>query len=209
MGLATALVVITTPFVYTLRGKLPGLAVAYLNGNGNPSYFSIFPWIAFALAGITFGYLLLEAKERGDEANFFTKVAVSGIWSFAVGAAMSLTTIFEYGFFDYSLTSPHFFLVRLGWLLLILYGAYKWQQRENADRWSPLCMMGQASLIVYWVHIEIVYGPLFHHYSKALTLTEAIRHLSWVFPLMLVAAYLWQRRLRPAPGRMARAVTTS
>jgi hypothetical protein len=85
-----------------------------MNGDGHGWYFSFFPWAAFTLAGITFGYLLLEGKERMGEREFFKRVAVGGIFIYAVGGAMSLSAVFEYGFFDYSLTSPHFFLVRLG-----------------------------------------------------------------------------------------------
>lgn len=193
MAAATALVVFLTPFIYPIRSVLPDAAMAYLNGNGNGSLFSIFPWIAFALAGMTFGYLLQEWRERSDERELFRRVAVAGICFFAAGTAMRLTPAFEYGFFDYSLTSPHFFLVRLGYLCLILAGAYHWSQRPDADRWSSLRVMGQASLIVYWAHIELVYGRLFHHYSRSLTLAGAARHLFWVFPLMIGMAVLWQR----------------
>jgi len=59
---------------------------------------------------------------------------------------MSLSRVFEYGFFDYSLTSPHFFLIGLGWRLLIFNGAYLWSRRKSAGRWSPLITLGQASL---------------------------------------------------------------
>ena len=101
---------------------------------------------------------------------------------------MSLTSIFEYGFFDYSLTSPHFFFIRLGWILLLLYGAYRWSTRQSSRRWSPLITLGQASLIVYWLHIEIVYGRLFHAYGQSLEIFNAAMQVLWVVPLMLLVA---------------------
>ena len=172
MGSATAAFVLVTPWVYPVR-NLPSFVLTYLNGNDHPRYFSIFPWAAFTLAGITFGYVLLEAKERIDEPEFFQRVAAAGICAYAVSAAMSLSSIFEYGFYDYSLTSPHYFLVRLGWVLLILYGAYLWSARSRPNRWSPVVLLGQASLLVYWVHIEIVYGRLFHDLGQSLELAAA------------------------------------
>jgi fucose 4-O-acetylase-like acetyltransferase len=64
-----------------------------------------------------------------------------------------------YPVYDFWHTSPNFFLIRVGLLLLILAGAYLWC-RWGAGQWgfSPLIQMGQTSLLVYWVHIEFVYG---------------------------------------------------
>src|SRR5438093_6281094 len=185
MGVATAAFVFVTPWVYPLRANLPALVLSYLNSNGHPWYFSLFPWAAFALAGITFGYALLEARARTGELKFFQGVAVTGVGAYAVGAAMSLFPILEYGFFDYSLTGPPYFFVRLGWVLLIVYGAYKWSTRETSGGWSPIIVLGQASLLVYWVHIEIVYGRPLHHYAQALPLRDAVKHLLWLVPLMV------------------------
>jgi uncharacterized membrane protein len=187
MGLATAGFVFMTPWIYEMTG-LPSFVLSYVNGNQHPWYFSIFPWAAFTLAGITFGYVLLEMRERVDERDFFNGVAVAGVCAYAVGAAMSLTSTFEYGFFDYSLTSPHYFFVRLGWVLLILYGAYRWSVRQSAGSWSPLITLGQASLVVYWAHIEIVYGRWFHDFAQSLALSVAARQLLWLLPLMLMLA---------------------
>lgn len=185
MSVATAAFVFLTPWIYPLKG-VPAFILSYVNGNGHSSYFSFFPWAAFTFAGITFGYLLLEAKERIGEGEFFKRVAVAGVCAYAAGVGMGLTRIFEYGFFDYSLTSPHFFFVRLGWILLILYGAYLWCARKGAARWSPLVTLGQASLVVYWIHIEIVYGRF--SFGQTLPLANAVLQLIWIVPLMLAVA---------------------
>jgi uncharacterized membrane protein len=202
MGLATAVFVFATPWVYPQRSYLPSFVLSYLNGDGHPSYFSIFPWAAFTLAGITFGYALLEARNRLGEKEFFRSVAGAGICAYALGVTMSLFPALEYGFFDYSLTSPHYFLVRLGWILLILFGAYQWSARAAAGGWSPLIALGQASLLVYWVHIEVVYGRPLHDFAQSLELAEAAKHLLWFIPLMLGLAMCrnWQSR-RLAYGR--------
>jgi uncharacterized membrane protein len=183
----TAAFVFLTPWIYPLKG-LPDFILSYLNGNNHPSYFSFFPWAAFTLAGITFGYLLLEGKTAVGEREFFRRVAVGGIFIYAIGAAMSLTSTFEYGYFDYSLTSPHFFFVRLGWILIILYGGYLWSTRRAAARWSPLITLGQASLVVYWLHMEVVYGRVLHSLGRSLELSVAALQLLWLVPLMLLIA---------------------
>jgi hypothetical protein len=46
-------------------------------------------------------------------------------------------------------------------LLIILSACYAWC-RWGAAQWgfSPLIQLGQTSLLVYWVHIELVYGRI-------------------------------------------------
>jgi uncharacterized membrane protein len=186
-----AVVIFATPFLYGWRVSPIALLQAYFNGDGHPGYFAVIPWIAFALCGLAFGFMLNEARQNGSEAHLFSCVAVAGVCAFAIGSAMNLSPIFRYGFFDYSLTSPHFFLVRLGYLLLILYGAYRWSLRRQGAAWSPLRTLGQASLIVYWVHIDIVYGrPAYlMGVARSATVSEIALHLFWVVPTMVMLAW--------------------
>jgi uncharacterized membrane protein len=193
MAGTTAGLVFLMPFLYVVKG-LPPFILSYVNGAGHPSYFSFFPWAEFTFTGITFGYLLLEAKERIGEREFFKGVAVAGIAAYAIGVGMGLTPFFEYGFFDYSLTSPHFFFVRLGLVLLALCGVYLWCSRKDARGWSPLVTLGQASLIVYWTHLDIVYGRA--GFGQTLPITNAALHLAWMLPLMLVFASHRSLRMR-------------
>jgi uncharacterized membrane protein len=188
MGVVGITVVIITPLVHSIRSDAPSILLDYFNGNGRGSYFSVFPWTAFAIAGMTFGYGLLEARARNKERRYFEWVVVCGILACAVGMMMSFFPIFEYGSFDYSITSPHFFLIRLGWLSTILYGAYHWSLRASASNWSPLRTFGQSSLIVYWVHMELVYGRPLHEFSRSLDLFSVARQLVWLIPSMLLLA---------------------
>ncbi len=210
MGIAMAALVFLTPLVYPLRPNLSDVVLSYVNGNGNSAAFSIFPWAAFAFAGMCFGYMLLEGRDRVGEEQFFNGVAVAGVNAYAIGNAMTLFPMFQYGFFDYSVTSPHFFLIRLGWVLLIVYGAYKWSTRTSAGRWSPLIFLGQASLVVYWIHMEIVYGRPFHSFARTLELSEATTHLLWIVLLMLGTVWIWRQRFRIlVPARSSSRVITA
>ncbi len=120
MGTLAGVAVFITPWVYPIHSGLPGPVLDYLNGNGHSYYFSLFPWMSFALTGITFGYAVLEARTRNVEDRFFSWIVGGGILACAIGMAMPFFKIFEYGFFDYCLTSPHYFLVRAGWLSIVL-----------------------------------------------------------------------------------------
>jgi fucose 4-O-acetylase-like acetyltransferase len=54
--------------------------------------------------------------------------------------------------------------------------------------WSPLITIGQASLIVYWLHVDIVYGRLFHGFAQALDLSSTVLQFVWLVPVMLLVA---------------------
>jgi fucose 4-O-acetylase-like acetyltransferase len=54
-------------------------------------------------------------------------------------------------------SSPTFLFLRLGVLLVLVAVAY---QLSRVWRWEALEEFGRASLFVYWVHVELVYGVL-------------------------------------------------
>jgi hypothetical protein len=64
-----------------------------------------------------------------------------------------------YAVYDYWHSSPNFFLLRCGILLEILFFVYAWcRWGLGMAGFSPLAQLGKTSLLVYWVHIEFVYG---------------------------------------------------
>jgi hypothetical protein len=92
---------------------------------------------------------------------------------------------------DYWRTSPSFFLIRVGMLLVILTAAYAWC-RWGLGQWgfSPLILLGQASLLVYWVHIEFVYGRVSILPKRGLGIRGASVGLLIIFLAMLALAYV-------------------
>jgi len=70
---------------------------------------------------------------------------------------------------------------------------------------DPLLKLGRHSLIVYWVHIEIVYGRWFWRTRGALTLTQGALALAGVLAAMTALAYLieWRPRRGAALARAA------
>jgi len=99
-----------------------------------------------------------------------------------------------YAVYDYWHTSPNFFLVRLGLLLVILTASYAWC-RWGPGQWgfSPLIQLGQASLLVYWVHLELVYGRLSILPKRSDSIQTASLGLLTIFLAMLLLAWLRTR----------------
>ena len=170
LGLSTAGVGLTvsllTPLFWTSwRPRwLPWPLESYINGVHNLDQpqawlFPIFPWSAFAFIGLAVGFVLLSdwGKRRG--AGTFVLAGGGGVVLIYVARWLDHRPQQLYAVYDFWHTSPTFFLIRVGILLLILLATYAWC-RWGAGQWgfSPLTQMGQTSLLVYWVHIEFVYG---------------------------------------------------
>src|SRR5205823_6382114 len=91
-----------------------------------------------------------------------------------------------YPVFDFWHTSPEFFMIRLGLLLLLVLFAYVWCRWGLGQKgFSPLIQLGNTSLLVYWVHIEFVYGRFSILPRRNLTIAGASRGLLIIFLAML------------------------
>jgi uncharacterized membrane protein len=195
MAIVGGIIVCVTPWMFLIRDARPAALIEYLNGGQHPNYFMFFSWGAFAFIGAVTGYLLIDARSRDREQSFIRLVGVAGVIAYALGYVGNWYPGLSYGFFDYSLTSPQFFLVRIGYMWIFLYLAYWWSRRPTANRWSPLLVFGQTSLLIYWVHIEFVYGRL-RMFRNNLTLGWTAAQLLWLVPLMLLFAQARLNRIR-------------
>jgi fucose 4-O-acetylase-like acetyltransferase len=75
-------------------------------------------------------------------------------------------------------------------------GAYVWCRWGAGQRmFSPLVQLGQTSLLVYWVHIEFVYGRLSILPKKLMDIRTASLGLLVIF-LAMVLLSMWRTRLR-------------
>jgi hypothetical protein len=164
-GTALLISLLTPPLWTNWRPTwLPWPLESYVDGVHNlgvpqPGIFPIFPWTAFAFAGLAVGLILQSQWARGQEARAFFSMGVAGGLLIEFARWLDAQPRQFYAVYDYWHTSPSFLLIRVGMLLVILSAAYGWC-RWGAGQWgfSPLIQLGQASLLVYWVHIEFVYG---------------------------------------------------
>jgi fucose 4-O-acetylase-like acetyltransferase len=79
-------------------------------------------------------------------------------------------------------------------LLAILTASYAWC-RWGPGQWgfSPLIQLGQASLLVYWVHLEFVYGRFSILPKHSQSIRTASLGLLTIFLAMLLLAFLRTR----------------
>ena len=195
---------------------LPWPIESYFDGAhnlGEPQawLFPVFPWSAFAFAGLAVGLSLPSDWTRGHEKRFFLYAGLGGIVLIEVARWLDSQPHRLYPTYDFWHTSPNFFLIRVGLLLVILFASYAWCRWGWAQTaFSPLIQLGQTSLLVYWVHIELVYGRFSILPKRAQSVREASLGLLWICLLMLAlsvgrtrlkgrGAEVWSWMRRPAP----------
>ena len=74
---------------------------------------------------------------------------------------------------DFWLDSPALIFIKLGVILVGTSGAFVWNRFVIRDRWNWLRQLGQTSLLIYWVHIELVYGRWLWFWKEALSIGQA------------------------------------
>lgn len=192
-----SVVSLITPLIWTSwRPRwLPWFLESYIDGVHNlgepqPWLFPIFPWCAFAFFGLAAGFLLRSKWVERFEGWIFASFAFGGLAVVQLGRWLD-TQPQIYSVYDFWHTSPNFFLIRIGFLLTILGASYAWC-RWGLGQWrfSPLIQLGQTSLLVYWVHIEFVYGRLSILPKRAMQVRGASFGLLVIFSAMLLLSIL-------------------
>ena len=123
------------------------------------SFFPLFPWIGFLLAGAVSSILYLKAREAGNEKNFMMQTAIFGLILIAVGH-FYLSPIFPK---TYTEIKPHpvFFIERLGYVFVLL--CLCWYYISKVETKGGLVIeTGRESLLIYWLHLQIIYRMLWH-----------------------------------------------
>lgn len=165
-AVVAATVVLVTPPLWTTHRPhwLPWYLESYVNGihifdQPQTYLFPLFPWAAFAFAGLAIGFLLCSLWARRHELAAVAIAGGGGLVLIVLGLWLDASPVRLYAVEDFWHTSPSFFLIRTGGVMTLLLVGYAWC-RWGPGRWRfrPLIEMGKSSLLVYWVHMEFVYG---------------------------------------------------
>jgi uncharacterized membrane protein len=154
---ATIAAALLTPLVRasTSLGALPDVIEWYLRPADGANTFALLPWAGFLTAGAAVGVWLARTDAHGERR---VNVALAVIGLPIAGAAYYasfLPPLFDGTSFWTS--SPAFFFLRLGFLIATIPAAYL---LTRVWRGAALEEFGRASLFVYWIHVEMVYGVL-------------------------------------------------
>jgi len=164
--LAAVIVAMATPPLWTTHRPsfLPWPIESYINGvhifrEPQPWLFPLFPWSAFAFVGLGVGFFLFTDFAKRTEALAFAALGGAGMAGCYLSVLLDSSRVRLYAVYDYWHSGPNFLLMRCGILLIILFLVYAWCRWGFAQKgFSPIIQLGKTSLLVYWVHIEFVYG---------------------------------------------------
>jgi uncharacterized membrane protein len=200
---------------------LPVPLTSYIGGQRPMSWFPLFPWGAWALVGLVVGHLWLAESRKPDR----------GLRCFIIGGvlgALSIVSvlviravkpdIIRYPSELVAQMGPGSFFFRIGVIALIALAGFlytRWQSarvQNHPPRIRFLSVLGQTSLFVYWIHVEICYGFAARPIQKKLDFSEttiafliltaamfalALLKIRYGKTLMARLRSWWQQRTRP------------
>ena len=192
---STVAVILFSPFAWQIDfSKFMIIPLANYFNSMNGSFFPLFPWLGFLLAGAVVSKFYIEARENNQEKKFIITIIIVGI-SLAILGHILLTFIFD---FPYKLVKPHpiFFFQRLGYVLFLL-GVCWYYAEIRQTKTSFVLDVGRESLLVYWLHLQIIYRRLWNDQSFASVLggkfgiPESILATLLLAVAMIAVAKLW------------------
>jgi uncharacterized membrane protein len=191
---------------------VPAHLAAYVVGHDRMAAFPLIPPMAWTLAGIAIGHWLV--RQNRDARSLTRAFLVCGAVGLAMVGGVKLVrsidpTIIRYPSEVAQQMGPGTFFYRLGWIGVMALVGHGVTRLWPPPRFSVMRVFGQTSLLVYWVHVELVYGLLFKHFANRLSMAQA----TVAFVLMtaaMLALSLWRlkywRGWRPALEAIARAL---
>jgi uncharacterized membrane protein len=178
-----AVIAVMAPLISALDWNgVPPLVKHYLAPD--TLYFGFFPWAAFVAFGMSIGSLIrtLDREQIGTAMQWLGGAGVAlafGAW-YLSNLPYSL-----YPHVEFWKDSPGLIFIKLGVLLIILAFGYAWNLGLSSAQWSIVRQFGVTSLLVYWVHVELVYGSWFWFFKESLTVSQTVMAAIGVTILML------------------------
>ena len=118
-----------------------------------------------------------------------------------------------YPLYDYWKSSPSFLLYRIGLVLLLCSGMFRYEKWKGTSPHSPVTLIGRESLLVYTVHLILIYGKFgsfnfSERYGRSFSMLEASIASVLLLVAMYLLAFLWDR-VKHGPRMGMRAVQFS
>lgn len=161
LTIATTATAMLTPLIRTSPAvdMLPTWLQWYVRPSADHATFTLFPWVGFVFAGGACGALIAAADDLKSERRLQAMFAAIGAALLALGYVASGRPSMYRGS-SFWTTSPTWFAMRVGILMLGLSVVYACARlaAHRGIRGEALGRLGRHSLLIYWVHVELVYG---------------------------------------------------
>jgi uncharacterized membrane protein len=167
----------------------------------NPTIFTFFPVAAYVPFGIVAGIVIRRAVELHTE-TAIRWMAFAGCGLVAAGEFCSNQAYTLYPKVDYWVNSPGLIVIRTGLILLVLVAAYVWTKVGFST--FLVRQIGTTALLVFWVHIELVYGYWTGPWKGRLTARQSAWATVIIVALMYVLSIVKTRLKGPVKGAIRR-----
>ena len=170
----------------------PALLKEYLVPGEGRGRFPFFPCASYIGFGLAVGTVVKHtAQER------FERLMQ---WSVLIGFALVFTAQYLsnipysiYAKSDFWTNSPTLILIRVGIALLMMSGAFLWTEYCAPPAWRWMQTLGKNSLMVYWVHVMLVYGTLAQGLKRNLSIAGTAFATAVVIAMMTGLSVAWMR----------------
>lgn len=162
----------------------------------DPNFFAFFPWAAFIAFGLSAGSVL-RLVEDADMHRVMQWAALGGIALLFGAQYFSNLPYSIYSNSDFWVNSPGLIFMKTGIILLLACFAFLWTRHMNPAGWSFVRQLGTTSLLVYWVHTELVYGRWFGVWKESLSVPQTAAMAMLIIVMMIglsVARTGWKGR---------------
>ncbi len=150
-------------------------------------FFGFFPWGAYLAFGMSAGSIIRTLPADGTERAMQWAALIGGVGIVACQYFGNLGYS-PYPKSEFWLNSPAQVFTKTGVLLLMMSFAFLWTRYGARDGWSWVRQFGTTSLLVYWVHIELVYGRSLGFLKNALNVPQTVVAAVGIILLMLALA---------------------
>jgi uncharacterized membrane protein len=189
--LAAIVIAAASPLVANLNWSgAPTLVQEYLSPGFGRGHFPFFPCASYVGFGMTAGAAVRRTgSDRMDRlmqwAALFGGVLILG------GQYVSNLPYAVYPKSNFWTDNPTLIFIRVGISLVMLAGAHLWTGYCVGSGWSWMKCLGRNSLMVYWVHLMLVYGAVTGPLQRALPVPLAVLATVAVTAAMVALSALW------------------
>ena len=181
----------------------PALLQEYLVPGPGRGRFPFFPWVAYIAFGVAIGTMVKRAAAERFERLMLWSMLL-GFSMVFIGQYFSNIPYSVYTNANFWMDSPALVVMRVGICMMMMAGAYLWTEYCVGAGWSWMQAMGKNSLMVYWVHVMIVYGSLVQPLKRALSIPQGALATVIVTLMMIAMSALWlawkkRKALKRAP----------
>ena len=207
MAAALAIAVVSPVMTNLPWSGTPALLQEYLVPGAGRGRFPFFPTASYIGFGLAAGVMVKRAAADRIE-RLMQWGMLMGFGLVFGGQYFANMGYTFYAKSDFWRDSPMLILMRVGITLLLLAGSYLWTEFGMGAAWSWMQSLGKSSLMVYWVHVMLVYGNVAKPIKRALNIpqTGLATLLLIVMMVALSAAWQWWKAQRTSRCKAATTV---